>query len=551
MSYDFPAVTREEIAAGPANIWRYKALLPVPDDIEQSRNMEPGFTRLLKADNLGAALGIDNLWVKDDSTNPTNSFKDRVVACALSAALELHAKVFACPSTGNLANAVAAAGARAGIKTVVFIPSNLEKPKQVNSAVYTDRLVAVDGNYDDVNKLASEIAGEEEGWAFVNVNVRPFYAEGSKTLGYEIAEQLGWRIPEQIVIPVASGSQLTKVDKAFQELITLGLVEDTPYKMYGAQATGCSPVSVAYKAGVDAIRPVKPDTIAKSLAIGNPADGIYVLDICRASGGAVEDITDDEVREAIVLLARTEGIFTETAGGTTVGVLKKLVETGQLDTCLETVVINTGMGLKTLDAVADHVGAAPPSTRRTMPSSPPASSERAAHPTTEIPQPAKERRGSLGPHPHHPAHLHRRRVRGERLGRHPRRGARRPRRQLRGDQGPHPRRGGQPATLRQRLRRQRRRAVPRRPRDGDARRHPGLGHPRRRRRLTEPPRRPPRHSARTSITAALPRESIRTSATAPSRSACSSRRPCPAAGRSSRCRTGSASRSRRRSGSRP
>ena len=221
----------------------------MPDDIEQSPNMEPGFTRLLQADNLGRELGIDNLWVKDDSTNPTNSFKDRVVACALSAAREFHSKVFACPSTGNLANAVAAAGARAGIKTVVFIPSNLEQPKQVNSAVYTDSLVAVNGNYDDVNRLASEIAGEEDGWAFVNVNVRPYYAEGSKTLGYEIAEQLGWRLPDQIVIPVASGSQLTKVHKAFQELITLGLVEDKPYKVYGAQATGCSPVSVAYKGG--------------------------------------------------------------------------------------------------------------------------------------------------------------------------------------------------------------------------------------------------------------------------------------------------------------
>ncbi len=358
VAYDFPTVTREEIAAGPRNIWRYKALLPVPTDIEESPNTEPGFTRLLRADNLAAELGLTKLWVKDDSTNPTNSFKDRVVACALSAARELHAKVFACPSTGNLANAVAAAGARAGIKTVVFIPSNLEKPKQVNSAVYTSNLVAVDGNYDDVNKLASEIAGEEDGWAFVNVNVRPFYAEGSKTLGFEIAEQLGWRLPDQIVIPVASGSQLTKVDKAFQELIKLGLVEDKPYKVFGAQATGCSPVSVAYKSGVDAIRPVKPDTIAKSLAIGNPADGIYVLDICRRTGGAVEDITDDEVRQGILLLARTEGIFTETAGGTTVGVLKKLVETGQLDPELETVVINTGMGLKTLDAVADEVGPA-------------------------------------------------------------------------------------------------------------------------------------------------------------------------------------------------
>lgn len=358
IAYRFPEITREQIEAGPRNIWRYKALLPVPDDIEQSPNMEPGFTRLLRARNLGRELGMDNLWVKDDSTNPTNSFKDRVVACALSAATEFHSKVFACPSTGNLANAVAAAGARAGMKTVVLIPSNLEQPKQVNSAIFTDSLVAVDGNYDDVNKLAQEIASEEDGWAFVNVNVRPYYAEGSKTLGYEIAEQLGWHLPDQIVIPVASGSQLTKVHKAFGELIKLGLVEDKPYRVYGAQATGCSPVSVAYKAGVDAIRPVKPDTIAKSLAIGNPADGIYVLDICRETGGAVEDITDDEVREGIVLLARTEGVFTETAGGTTVGVLKKLVESGALDPTLETVVINTGHGLKTLDSISGQVGAA-------------------------------------------------------------------------------------------------------------------------------------------------------------------------------------------------
>jgi threonine synthase len=358
IKYDFPAVTREQIEAGPANIWRYKALLPVPDDIETSPNLEPGFTRLLEAKNLAAELGLTRLWVKDDSTNPTNSFKDRVVACALSAAREFGSKVFACPSTGNLANAVAAAGARAGIKTVVFIPSNLETPKKVNSAVYTENLVAVEGNYDDVNKLASEIAGEEEGWAFVNVNVRPFYAEGSKTLGYEIAEQLGWRLPDQIVIPVASGSQLTKVHKAFRELVDLGLVDDKPVKIFGAQATGCSPVSEAFREGWDVVRPQRPDTIAKSLAIGNPADGIYVLDICRQTGGAVADISDDEVREGIVLLARTEGIFTETAGGTTVGVLKKLVETGQLDPELETVVINTGHGLKTLDAVSDLVGPA-------------------------------------------------------------------------------------------------------------------------------------------------------------------------------------------------
>jgi threonine synthase len=358
IGYEFPEVTRAQIEAGPKNIWRYQALLPVPADITGSPNMEPGFTRLLKADNLARELGIRKLWVKDDSGNPTHSFKDRVVAIALSAARELGMTVFACPSTGNLANAVAAAGARAGMKTVVFIPHDLETPKVVTSAVYTDSLVAVKGNYDDVNRLASEIAGEEEGWAFVNVNVRPYYAEGSKTLGYEVAEQLGWRLPRQVVIPVASGSQLTKVDKGFSELVQLGLVDDAPYTIFGAQAEGCSPVSQAFKAGHDVVRPVKPDTIAKSLAIGNPADGPYVLDVARRTGGAVEDVTDEEVREGIRLLARTEGVFAETAGGVTVAVLKKLVETGRLDPDEETVVFNTGDGLKTLDAIADRVGPA-------------------------------------------------------------------------------------------------------------------------------------------------------------------------------------------------
>ena len=358
IAYDFPQVTREQIEAGPANIWRYRSLLPVPSDIVDSPNTEPGFTRLLRAGNLGRELGIDRLWVKDDSGNPTHSFKDRVVAIALSAARELGSKVFACPSTGNLANAVAAAGARAGIPTVVFIPHDLEVPKIIASAIYTNRLVAVRGNYDDVNRLASEIAGEEDGWAFVNVNVRPYYAEGSKTLGYEVAEQLGWRLPDNVVIPVASGSQLTKVDKAFRELIRLGLVEEKPYRIFGAQATGCSPVSAAFKEGHDVVRPVRPATIAKSLAIGNPADGPYVLDIARNTGGAVEDIDDELVRQGIELLARTEGVFAETAGGVTVGVLKKLVETGQLDPDGDTVVFNTGDGLKTLDAVADRVGPA-------------------------------------------------------------------------------------------------------------------------------------------------------------------------------------------------
>jgi threonine synthase len=358
VGYDFPSVTRESVAAGPKNIWRYADLLPVRPDIASIPNMEPGMTRLLKADNLARELGIKTLWVKDDSGNPTHSFKDRVVAVALAAARELGLTVIACPSTGNLANAVAAAAARAGMRSVVFIPENLERPKILTTAVYGGTLVAVRGNYDDVNKLASEIAGEEEGWAFVNVNVRPYYAEGSKTLGYEVAEQLGWRLPQQVVIPVASGSQLTKVDKGLTELATLGLVEESPYRIFGAQAAGCQPVATAFRAGRDVVAPVKPDTIAKSLAIGNPADGPYVLDVCRRTGGSVESVTDDEIRDGIQLLARTEGIFAETAGGVTVATLKKLVESGQLDPGAETVVFNTGDGLKTLDVIADRVGPA-------------------------------------------------------------------------------------------------------------------------------------------------------------------------------------------------
>ncbi|MEU4197051.1 threonine synthase [Kribbella sp. NPDC026611] len=356
VGYEYPAITREQIEAGPKNIWRYQPLLPVPVDVASFPNTEPGYTRLVDAGNLARELGLRKLWVKDDSGNPTHSFKDRVVASALSATRELGMKVFACPSTGNLANAVAAAAARAGIRSVVFIPQDLERPKIITTAVYGGTLVAVDGNYDDVNKLASEIAGEEEGWAFVNVNVRPYYSEGSKTLAFEIAEQLGWRLPEQIVVPVASGSQLTKIDKGFTELGKLGLVDATDYKVYGAQATGCSPVAQAFRDGHDVVKPVKPDTIAKSLAIGNPADGPYVLDVARRTNGAIEDVSDEEVIEGIQLLARTEGIFAETAGGVTVATLKKLIATGQLDPEAETVIINSGDGLKTLDAVADRVG---------------------------------------------------------------------------------------------------------------------------------------------------------------------------------------------------
>ncbi len=352
VAYDLPPLTRAAIESGPHNIWRYASLLPVPADVAAAPNTEPGCTRLVRADNLARALGMHRVWVKDDSGNPTHSFKDRVVAVALAAATTMGFKVLACPSTGNLANAVAAAAARAGIRSVVLVPDDLEQQKIITTAVYGGTFVTVDGSYDDINRLASELAGEHEDWAFVNVNVRPYYSEGSKTLGYEIAEQLGWRLPEQIVVPVASGSQLTKIDKAFTELCASGLVDESPYRVFGAQATGCAPVAAAFKAGHDVVRPVKADTIAKSLAIGNPADGPYVLDVTRRTGGAVEDVSDDEIVSAICLLAATEGIFAETAGGVTVATLRKLLAAGRLDPAAETVVINSGDGLKTLDAVA-------------------------------------------------------------------------------------------------------------------------------------------------------------------------------------------------------
>src|SRR6202042_1882936 len=284
VGYNFPRLTRADIEAGPPNIWRYAPLLPVPADIASRPTTQPGYTKLIRADGLAAELGMRRLWIKDDSGNPTHSFKDRVVAVALAAAVEMGYKVLACPSTGNLANAVAAAAARAGIRSVVLIPADLEPQKIAATAVYGGAMVPIDGTYDDVNRLASELADDREDWAFVNVNVRPYYAEGSKTIGFEIAEQLGWRLPAQIVVPVASGAQLVKIDKAFRELISLGLVEDTPYKVFGAQATGCSPVAAAFRQGHDVVQPVRPSTIAKSLAIGNPADGPYVLDVVRRTG---------------------------------------------------------------------------------------------------------------------------------------------------------------------------------------------------------------------------------------------------------------------------
>ncbi|MDE3720783.1 threonine synthase [Nocardiopsis sp. N85] len=353
VAYDFGTVTRADIESGPNNIWRYRHLLPVPANVAELPNMNPGLTPLVKADRLAAELGLDSLYVKDDSGNPTHSFKDRVVAIAVEAARTFGFTTLSCSSTGNLAGAVGAAAARAGFESCVFIPAGLEDAKVVMAAVYGGKVVAIDGNYDDVNRFCSELIGDEagEGWGFVNVNLRPYYGEGSKTLAYEIAEQLGWRLPEQIVVPIASGSQLTKIDKGFQELIKLGLVEDRPYRIFGAQATGCSPVARAWEKGLDVIQPVKPDTIAKSLAIGNPADGPYVLDIAHRTGGSVEHVDDVEIVEAIALLARTEGIFAETAGGVTTGVLRKLVREGRLDPKAETVVLNTGDGLKTLNAV--------------------------------------------------------------------------------------------------------------------------------------------------------------------------------------------------------
>ncbi len=360
VAYDLPPLTRESIESGPLSMWRYASLLPVPSDVASRPNLDPGWTRLVRADQLAHTLGMRELWIKDERGNPTHSFKDRVVGVALAAALELGFKVLACPSTGNLANAVAAAAARAGIRSVVLIPADLEPQKIIASAVYGGSLVAVQGSYDDVNRLASELADEREDWAFVNVNVRPYYAEGSKTIGFEIAEQLGWRLPDQIVVPVASGAQLVKIDKAFRELISTGLVDEAPYRVFGAQATGCSPVAAAFRAGHEVVQPVRPATVAKSLAIGNPADGPYVLDVVRRTGGGVADVSDDELIDAIRLLASTEGVFAETAGGVTLAVLRNLLKEGLIDPEARTVIINSGDGLKTPDAVANTIGGITP-----------------------------------------------------------------------------------------------------------------------------------------------------------------------------------------------
>ena len=359
IGYDHDALavlTRSGIEAGPQSIWRYAGLLPVGQDPAGRVTLNPGMTPLVRADRLAEELGLRQLWVKDDSANPTHSFKDRVVSVALTAARQFGFTRVACASTGNLANSVAAHAARAGLESIVLIPADLEQAKVVQTAVYGGTLVAVDGSYDDVNRLCSELAETDafEKTAFVNVNVRPYYAEGSKTLGFEVAEQLGWRLPRQVVIPMASGSMLTKIDKAFGELTSLGLVEPAEWRVFGAQSSGCAPISTAFARGRDVVEPVRPTGIAKSLAIGNPADGPYALDAVRRTGGAIADVGDDEIRDGIELLARTTGIFAETAGGVVVATLRKLIAAGALDPAEETVIYNTGDGLKTLDAIADR-----------------------------------------------------------------------------------------------------------------------------------------------------------------------------------------------------
>lgn len=357
VSYDYDSVkgalSREKIAARPPSIWRYRELLPI--DSEPQAGIDVGFTPLLKAEKLGRALGHDNLYVKNDAVSfPTLSFKDRVVSVALSKAIEFGFKTVSCASTGNLANAVASIAAERGLRAVIFIPHDLEKSKVINTVVYGAKLVGIKGTYDDVNRLCSEIAGRRE-WAFVNVNMRPYYSEGSKSLGFEIAEQMGWRVPRHIVVPMASGSLLTKIWKAFGELSEIGFVDGERPVMHGAQATGCSPISAAVKDGRDFFKPVIPNTVAKSLSIGNPADGYYAIKVIGESGGWSEDASDEEIKRGIMLLAETEGIYTETAGGVTVACAKKLIERGSIPPGEPTVLCITGNGLKTQDAIENSV----------------------------------------------------------------------------------------------------------------------------------------------------------------------------------------------------
>ena len=360
VDYDYEAiasrVSRETISRGPKSLWRYIDFLPV--EKEATVGIHGGFTPMIRAHRLGQVLGLDNLYLKNDTVNhPTLSFKDRVVAVALTRAKEFGFDTVACASTGNLANSVSAHAAQAGLKCFVFIPSDLESAKVLGNLIYHPTVVAVEGTYDDVNRLCSEIAGEYR-WAFVNINIRPYYAEGSKTLAYETAEQLGWRAPDQVVVPIASGSLLTKIWKGLKEFERVGLIQGVKTKVNGAQAAGCSPVASAFAEGRDFIKPVKPKTLAKSLAIGNPADGIYALQTARETQGLIEMVTDDEIVAGIHLLAQTEGVFAETAGGVTIAVLKKLVAKGAIPREDVTVAYITGNGLKTQEAVAGSLGEA-------------------------------------------------------------------------------------------------------------------------------------------------------------------------------------------------
>lgn len=348
------ALSRKVIEGRQKNMWRYRELIPIDGEPKVGRDV--GFTPLVRAKNLGNVLGVDNLYIKNDSvSHPTLSFKDRVVATAITKAMEFGYDTVACASTGNLANSVAALSAEGGIKSYIFIPADLESSKIIGTLIYGTNLIGVKGNYDDVNRLCSEIAANYR-WAFVNITIRPYYGDGSKTFGYEIAEQLGWRAPDNVIVPVAGSSLITKVWKAFKEFEMLGLIGKVNTKVFAAQAKGCSPVTSAIKEGRNFIKPVKPNTIAKSIAIGNPADGYYGIKTVNESGGYGEDVTDEELIEGIKLLAKTEGIFTETAGGVTVAVTKKLIEQGRIKKNELTVVSITGNGLKTIEAVSNRIG---------------------------------------------------------------------------------------------------------------------------------------------------------------------------------------------------
>jgi len=356
--YDYDEIrkslNRSRIEGRPKTMWRYRELLPLDSDPSVGRNV--GFTPLIKAERLAEVLGVKELYLKNDAVNhPTLSFKDRVVSVAVSKAKEFGFEVVSCASTGNLANSVAALAAEGGLESFIFVPHDLEQGKILGTLIYGTNLIGITGSYDEVNRLCSEIA-ENYRWAFVNINIRPFYAEGSKTFGFEIAEQMGWKIPQHVVVPMAGGSLITKIWKGFKELEQIGLLDTVHCKIYGAQASGSNPIVAAFKDGVDWIKPQKPKTIAKSLAIGNPADGFYALKTIRESGGSAEDVSDEEIVEAMKLLARTEGIFTETAGGVTVGVTKKLIDKGIIPRDESILISITGNGLKTQEAVQDKIG---------------------------------------------------------------------------------------------------------------------------------------------------------------------------------------------------